>query len=289
MASSSMSSMTQEGMPVEKLYTDKKQAVQSLGALTTLDAFQETCESGSEADTSEICAYDTKGLQGPPSSLEVACSESASDLELEWWLHLEPDSEGNFPKEADEDWLGEPLLPLPPAEGDAGQDAGHGASPCKNEALHSYRQARRQAAQERPVSRTCLPPLKGAQHKAALEFLQHVKAAGEAVGQAATSPANTEDGNGPVPGSAPPHTEPGPLLRDFAVNSDPDIEKTGRPAMAYEPRDSNRPLERWEREIASKATGLDDPLDIILEELQDTDHPPGPSELQGASLAQSQS
>mmetsp|Transcript_32458 Transcript_32458/g.103024 ORF Transcript_32458/g.103024 Transcript_32458/m.103024 type:complete len:282 (+) Transcript_32458:114-959(+) len=281
MASSSMSSMTQEGMPVEKLYTDKKQAVQSLGALTTLDAFQETCESGSEADTSEICAYDTKGLQGPPSSLEVACSESASDLELEWWLHLEPDSEGNFPMEVDGDWLGEPLLPPPAAKRDTGRDAGRCASTCENEALRLYRQGGRQAAQERLVS--------GAQHKAALEILQHVKAAGEAVGQAATSPANTEDGNGPVPGSAPPHTEPGPLLRDFAVNSDPDIEKTGRPAMAYEPRDSNRPLEPWELEIERKATGLDDPLDIILEEFQNPDLTPGSSELQGASFAEPQS
>mmetsp|Transcript_48152 Transcript_48152/g.148911 ORF Transcript_48152/g.148911 Transcript_48152/m.148911 type:complete len:286 (+) Transcript_48152:104-961(+) len=285
MASSSMSSMTQEGMPVEKLYTDKKQAVQSLGALTTLDAFQETCESGSEADTSEICTCSAQGLQGPLSSLEVACSESASDLELEWWLHLEPDSEGNFPREADEDWLGEPLLPLPPAEHDAGQDAGRGASPCESLALRLDLQARRQAAQEHLVSWSCFAPLEGALHKAALEIFQHVKAAGEAVGQAAASPEDTEDGKGPVPGSVPPHAEPGPLLRDVGVNSDPEIEKTGRPAMAYEPRDSNRPLEPWELEIERKATGLDDPLDIILEELQDTDHPPGPSELQGASLA----
>jgi len=197
--------------------------------------------------------------------------------------------EDNFPKEADEDWLGEPLLPLPPAERDAGQDAGRGASPCESLALRLDLQARRQAAQEHLVSWSCFPPLEGALHKAALEIFQHVKAAGEAVGQAATSPANTEDGNGPVPGSVPPHAEPGPPLRDVAVNSDPEIEKTGRPAMAYEPRDSNRPLERRELEIASKATGLDDPLEFILEELQDPDLPAGPSELQDASPAQPQS
>jgi len=202
---------------------------------------------------------------------------------------LEPDSEGNFPKEADGDWLGVPLLPPLSAESDAGREAGRGASPCGNKGLRLCRQAGRQAAPELPVSWSSCPPLKGAHHKAALEFLQHVKAAGEAVGQAATSPANTEDGNGPVPGSVPPHAEPGPPLRDVAVNSDPEIEKTGRPAMAYEPRDSNRPLERRELEIASKATGLDDPLEFILEELQDPDLPAGPSELQDASPAQPQS
>mmetsp|Transcript_48153 Transcript_48153/g.148914 ORF Transcript_48153/g.148914 Transcript_48153/m.148914 type:complete len:271 (+) Transcript_48153:104-916(+) len=257
MASSSMSSMTQEGMPVEKLYTDKKQAVQSLGALTTLDAFQETCESGSEADTSEICTCSAQGLQGPLSSLEVACSESASDLELEWWLHLEPDSAGNFPRVDDGDWLGEPLLPPPHAEHDPGRDAGCGASPCENKALRLYRKAGRQAAQGRRESWICFPQLKEAHHKAALEFLQRVKAAAEAVGPAATPPANTEGGNGPVPGSTPPH--------------DPEIEEAGRPALAYEPRE-----ERWEREIASKATGLNDPLDITLEELADLNCPPGP-------------
>jgi len=271
---------SQEGTPVENLHVDKKRAIQSLGALTTFDAFEETCESASDADTSVMGAYPYQGPQGPPSSLEVAGSENMCDLELELWLHLEPDSDGNFPKEADPDWPGEPLLPPPPAERDTGRDAGRRASTCENEALRLYRQGGRQAAQERLVS--------GAQHKAALEILQHVKAAGEAVGQAATSPANTEDGNGPVPGSVPPHAEPGRPLRDVAVNSDPEIEKTGRPALAYEPRESNRPLERWEREIECKATGLDDPLDIILEELQDPDHTPGPSELEGASHAQSQ-
>jgi len=288
---------SQEGTPVENLHVDKKRAIQSLGALTTFDAFEETCESASDADTSVMGAYPYQGPQGPPSSLEVAGSENMCDLELELWLHLEPDSDGNFPKEADPDWPGEPLLPPPPAERDAG--------PCGNKGMRLHRQGARRAAPDGPVPWSCLPPLwaaqheaalevlqraRAAQHEAALEILQHagaaqhetaleilqyVKAAGEAVGQAAKTPANTE--------------EPGPLVRDVAASGDPEIEKTGRPALAYEPRESNRPLERWEREIECKATGLDDPLDIILEELQDPDHPPGPSELQGASLAQSQS
>mmetsp|Transcript_25326 Transcript_25326/g.78013 ORF Transcript_25326/g.78013 Transcript_25326/m.78013 type:complete len:280 (-) Transcript_25326:244-1083(-) len=278
MASSSMSPQPsqEEGMPVEEFSTGKKRVVQSLGALTTYDAFEEASEIVSESDISEISAYGAKGLRGPPSSLDVACSESASDLELEWWLHLEPDSAGNFPRVDDGDWLGEPLLPPPHAEHDPGRDAGCGASPCENKALRLYRKAGQQAAQGRRESWTRFPQLKEAHHKAALEFLQRVKAAAEAVGPAATPPANTEGGNGPVPGSAPPHAEPGPPLGDVAVNSDPEIEKTGRPAMAYEPRDSYRPLERRELEIASKATGLNDPLDITLEELADLNCPPGP-------------